>query len=50
MSTRELELRAHIHDLLHDYALTHLTIDYIEFTDSAVYNVRLQSTSSAQYC
>lgn len=37
MSGRELELRAHIHALLHDYALTHITTDYIAFTNTAVH-------------
>ena len=32
---RELELRAHIHDLLYEYALTHITSDYKAFTYQA---------------
>lgn len=39
MSLRELEMRAHVHDLLHDYALTHITTDYIAFTNTAVHEV-----------
>ena len=32
---RELALRSHIRGLLHDYVLTHLTTDYIAFTEDA---------------
>ncbi|EKM61502.1 uncharacterized protein PHACADRAFT_190671 [Phanerochaete carnosa HHB-10118-sp] len=40
---RELALRAHIHDLLHDYALTHLTTDYVAFTNRTVHEILSQS-------
>ncbi|KZP24111.1 hypothetical protein FIBSPDRAFT_1042401 [Athelia psychrophila] len=33
---RELQLRAHVHNLLYDYAKKHLTTDYISFTEDAV--------------
>jgi hypothetical protein len=33
-------LRAHIHDLSFDYALTHLTRDYIPYTEALVAGVR----------
>ena len=37
----EIELRAHIRHLLLDYALTHLTTDYVVYTQSAVAEVRI---------
>ena len=37
----EIELRAHIRHLLLDYALTHLTTDYVVYTHSAVAEVRI---------
>ena len=40
-SDRELELRMHIHELLYQYALKHLTTDYIQWTHDAVSNVRI---------
>ncbi|KAI0334387.1 hypothetical protein GY45DRAFT_1242727 [Cubamyces sp. BRFM 1775] len=33
---RELELRAHIHSLLSQYAFTHLTTDYVHWTERSV--------------
>jgi hypothetical protein len=36
---RELALRAHIRALLLDYCLTHLTTNYITYTENAVANV-----------
>ncbi|KZP04183.1 hypothetical protein FIBSPDRAFT_844294 [Athelia psychrophila] len=33
---RELQLRAHVHNLLYDYAKKYLTTDYICFTEDAV--------------
>ncbi|KAI0348170.1 hypothetical protein BDW22DRAFT_1416471 [Trametopsis cervina] len=33
---REITLRAHIRSLLLDYALTHLAIDYVQYTEDAV--------------
>lgn len=36
------QLSAHIHHLLFEYALTHLTTDYIQLTNSLVNAVRLQ--------
>ena len=36
-----LLLREHIHDLLYDYALKHLTIDYLAYTQYAVEQVHL---------
>ena len=38
--TRELALRDHIRTLLLDYSLTHLTTDYVAFTECAVAEVR----------
>ncbi|KDQ63007.1 hypothetical protein JAAARDRAFT_202531 [Jaapia argillacea MUCL 33604] len=40
---REIALRAHIHNLLYDYALTHLTTNYITFTQEAVTELLTQS-------
>lgn len=36
---RESSLRAHIHNLLYDYALSHLTTDYVVFGHQAVSEV-----------
>ena len=33
------ELRHHVHYLLHDYSRTHLTTNYIEFTENLVAEV-----------
>ncbi|KAF9012728.1 hypothetical protein BDQ17DRAFT_1420071 [Cyathus striatus] len=38
-----VELRQRIRELLYDYALTHLTIDYVQFTESAVTELLSQS-------
>lgn len=38
-ATRELALRAHIHNLLEEYALTHLTTNYVVFTNYVVSEV-----------
>ena len=35
------ELRHHIHHLLHDYSKTHLTTNYIDFTEDLVSEVRI---------
>lgn len=39
LEDNEYELRAHIRHLLLDYALTHLTTDYVAFTQNAVTEV-----------
>ncbi|KZT34181.1 hypothetical protein SISSUDRAFT_992164 [Sistotremastrum suecicum HHB10207 ss-3] len=39
----ELELSSHIHGLLDDYVLTHLTIDFIEYTNSEVSDILSQN-------
>ena len=36
---RELALRAHIRTLLLSYALTHLTVNYVEYTEDFVSRV-----------
>lgn len=36
----ELQLRSHIRNLLFDYAKTHLTTDYIVWTEEAVSEVQ----------
>jgi hypothetical protein len=46
---RELALRAHIRNLLLDYALTHLTTDYLKFTEDAVYQVWFRHTVPPHY-
>lgn len=43
----ELELSSHIHGLLDDYVLTHLTIDFIEYTNSEVSDVCALSYSQS---
>lgn len=35
----DIEQRIHIRNLLHNFALTHLTTDYTEFTEEAVTEV-----------
>ena len=35
------ELRHHIHHLLRDYARTHITTNYIDFTENLVSEVRI---------
>lgn len=37
--THEIELRAHIRNLLFDYTKIHLTTDYITFTENIVSQV-----------
>jgi hypothetical protein len=46
---REFALRAHIRNLLLDYALTHLTTDYLKFTEDAVYQVWFRHTVPHHY-
>lgn len=41
---RELALRAHIRTLLLDYAFTHLTVNYVQYTEDAVSQVSEVST------
>lgn len=36
---RELALRTHIRTLLLDYAFTHLTVNYVQYTEEAVSQV-----------
>lgn len=40
-NAREQALRAHIRSLLHNYALTHLTINYVNYTEDLVAEVVL---------
>ena len=37
----ERALRAHIHEIMFDYAMEHLTTDYVQFTNDAVSEVCL---------
>lgn len=41
VADRELELRTHIRSLLLQYALNHLTTNYVEWTQETVSNVRI---------
>ena len=41
VTDRELRLRAHIHNLLFSYARHHLATDYVEWTHTAVADVRI---------
>lgn len=36
---REIALRAHVHRLLDEYVITHLTTDYVDFTQYTVNEV-----------
>jgi hypothetical protein len=45
-SERETALQAHIREKLLDYALTHLTKNYITYTENAVTEVRLSTPYS----
>ena len=42
---RELELRTHIRGLLLQYALTHLTTNYVTWTQESVADVSIHSTN-----
>ena len=45
----ERALREHIRNILYEYAVTHLTTDYVQFTEDAVSEVKVILTVSMRW-